>query len=88
MDTMTENVLGKVSGQASTGITEGRLVFDKDRSRYLHKGFWPAMYDEVRFLQSFPLCYKPPLLRGTTPAPVATTTTLPERMQIRRPPVL
>ncbi|KIW32936.1 uncharacterized protein PV07_04447 [Cladophialophora immunda] len=50
METMTQNVLHKVSCQAATpedGATEGKLVFDKDRSRYLHKGFWAAMYDEV-----------------------------------------
>ncbi|OCT50974.1 hypothetical protein CLCR_08109 [Cladophialophora carrionii] len=52
METMTENIGQKFANQApAVGNTEGRLVFDKDRSRYLHKGFWAAMYDEVRDLK-------------------------------------
>jgi hypothetical protein len=49
MDTMTENVLQKFGGLASSvgQNTEGRLVFDNGRSRYLHASFWPSMYDEV-----------------------------------------
>ncbi|EXJ90606.1 hypothetical protein A1O1_03709 [Capronia coronata CBS 617.96] len=27
--------------------TQGKLVFDRDRSRYLQEGFWAAMYDEI-----------------------------------------
>ncbi|EXJ58021.1 hypothetical protein A1O7_05444 [Cladophialophora yegresii CBS 114405] len=52
MEIMTENIAQKFGSQASpVGNPEGRLVFDKDRSRYLHKGFWAAMYDEVRDLK-------------------------------------
>ncbi|KIW66396.1 hypothetical protein PV04_05732 [Phialophora macrospora] len=52
METMTENIGQKFANKVpAAGISEGRLVFDKDRSRYLHKSFWAAMYDEVRDLK-------------------------------------
>ncbi|OAP59884.1 hypothetical protein AYL99_04886 [Fonsecaea erecta] len=47
---MTQNISHKFSRQSVTpedNPTDGKLVFDKDRARYLHKGFWAAMYDEV-----------------------------------------
>ncbi|OAL18896.1 hypothetical protein AYO22_10225 [Fonsecaea multimorphosa] len=47
---MTQNILHKFCSQNATpedSAADGKLVFDKDRSRYLHKGFWAAMYDEV-----------------------------------------
>jgi hypothetical protein len=52
METMTENIVQKFANQTpAADAPDGRLVFDKDRSRYLHKGFWAAMYDEVRDLK-------------------------------------
>ncbi|EXJ69103.1 uncharacterized protein A1O5_08038 [Cladophialophora psammophila CBS 110553] len=42
METMTQNIQHRFSGQAATpedGATDGKLVFEKDRSRYLQKGF-------------------------------------------------
>ena len=50
MDNVTLNILQRSHGKdqnTAHSVTEGKLVFDKDRSRYLHSGFWAAMYDEV-----------------------------------------
>ena len=51
METMTENIWQKIATPEATASIDGRLVFDKDRSRYLHKGFWAGMYEEVRDLK-------------------------------------
>lgn len=50
METLTQNIFHKFESKAHghhEGAKEGKLVFDRDRSRYLHKGFWAAMYEEV-----------------------------------------
>lgn len=45
MDALTQSILEKHINQQLS--VEGKLVFDRDQSRYLHQGFWAAMYDEV-----------------------------------------
>ncbi|KAJ9609848.1 hypothetical protein H2200_006177 [Cladophialophora chaetospira] len=51
METVTENIWQKIASPEPTAGIDGRLVFDKNRSRYLHKGFWAGMYEEVRDLK-------------------------------------
>ncbi|EXJ81066.1 hypothetical protein A1O3_07354 [Capronia epimyces CBS 606.96] len=53
---ITQSIVHKSPGLArardrDADSTQGKLVLDGDRSRYLHEGFWAAMYDEVRDLK-------------------------------------
>ncbi|KEF55103.1 uncharacterized protein A1O9_08756 [Exophiala aquamarina CBS 119918] len=59
MDALTQSILEKHINQQPS--VEGRLVFDRDQSRYLHQGFWAAMYDEIGDLD-FTLQSKPQIV--------------------------
>ena len=50
MENLAQNILQKLQDKDDSErdvMVEGKLVFDRERSRYLHPGFWASMYDEV-----------------------------------------